>query len=148
MSLNPSLNVLKHQCKHASLCTVNMEISPCDHNANISVWIRDNSPQMGSFENRLMHLDPYSRANCWEGERLIEAFVPVGIKRQGKSSEEECVYWEKRSGGLCCLFPSNDEARACDVFCLPGLSSSLPLASSLCVKSQAPVLDSKHQEAK
>lgn len=74
--------------------------------------------------------------------------MPVDIKGQGKSSEEECVYWEKWSGGLGCLFPSNDEGKACAVFCLPGLSSSLLLASSLCVKSQAPVLDSKLQEAK
>lgn len=51
----------KTQCKYVSLCTINMQISQCASG--------DNSPQMGSSENRLVHLDLYPRANCWEGEK-------------------------------------------------------------------------------
>lgn len=74
--------------------------------------------------------------------------MPVDTERTKQEFRGSVSMWEGWSGGLCCLFPRNDEGEACAVFCLPGLSSSLHLASSPSVKSQAPVLDSKFQDAK
>ena len=119
---------------------ISMQLSQCDSatavprwaylRAGLCIWICT----QGSVVERM--------------KRLIEPGFVWTRKGQGMSSEKECGWWEKLFGWLYCLLPSNDEGKACAVFFLPGLSSSLPLASSISVKSQAPMLDCMFFEAK
>lgn len=82
---------VRAQCKYASLCTVNINISPCHLHTHISylVWIWEHSP-------RLTHWVPSSRANCQKEKGLIELVCANGHKRtrQEFRGKKKCIQRE------------------------------------------------------
>ena len=116
-----------------------MQISHCDSGIIIPRWAH---PKTG-----LRTWIPTQGLIVEKEKRLIEPACACGHKRTRQEFRERM--WILREMIWRPLLPFSQQWWRQSMCCvLPGLSCSLPLASSLCVKSQAPALDSKLQEAK